>query len=59
MAHPGRNNIYEAIIKRMVAQALEAQEQESTLHRSADSDVPLCGYFEAHAMAPCDRGWQA
>lgn len=45
MAHPGRNNIYEAIIKRMVTRALEAQEQEFALHRSADSDEGLLAYL--------------
>ena len=45
MAHPGRNNIYEATIKRMVTEALDAQEQEFALHRSGDSDEQLLAYL--------------
>jgi len=45
MPHPGRNNIYEATIKRMVTQALEDQEQEFILHRSLDSDGQLLDYL--------------
>ena len=45
MPYPGRNNIYEATIKRMVNEALAAQEQEFTANRSADSDAQLLGYL--------------
>ena len=31
MAYPGRQNIYEATIRRMVQEALEQQEQEQKL----------------------------
>ena len=41
MPHPGRNNIYEATIKRMVNEALEAQEQEFACNRGNDSDEQL------------------
>ena len=45
MAYPGRNNIYEATIKRMVTQALEAQEQEFAASRGSDSDEQLLSYL--------------
>ena len=45
MPHPGRNNIYEATIKRMVNEALEAHEKEFVANRSADSDEQLLGYL--------------
>ena len=45
MPHPGRNNIYEATIKRMVNEALEAQEQAFIANRSTDSDEQLLGYL--------------
>ena len=45
MPHPGRNNIYEATIKRMVNEALDAQEQEFTANRGADSDEQLLSYL--------------
>ena len=45
MPHPGRNNIYEATIKRMVNESLDAQEQEFTANRGADSDEQLLSYL--------------
>ena len=45
MPYPGRNNIYEAIIKRMVNEALDAQEQEFAISRKADSDEQLLAYL--------------
>ena len=45
MPHPGRNNIYEATIRRMVKEALEAQEQEFACNRGNDSDEQLLGYL--------------
>ena len=45
MPHPGRNNIYEATIKRMVNEALEAQEQEFSASRGADSNEQLLRYL--------------
>lgn len=45
MPHPRRNNIYMATIKRMVNEALEAQEQEFTANRGADSDEQLLIYL--------------
>ena len=46
MPHPGRNNIYDAIIKRMVNEALEAQEQEFAQNRGSDSDEQLLAYLQ-------------
>ena len=45
MPHPGRNNIYEATIKRMVNEALDAQEQEFACNRGNDSNEQLLGYL--------------
>ena len=45
MPHPGRNNIYEAAIKRMVNEALEAQEQAFAHSRGNDSDEELLAYL--------------
>ena len=45
MPHQGRNNIYEATIKRMVNEALKAQEQEFACNRGNDSDEQLLGYL--------------
>ena len=45
MPHPGRNNIYEATIKRMVNEALDAQEQEFACNRGNDSDEQLLSYL--------------
>ena len=46
MPHPGRNNIYDAAIKRMVSEALEAQEQEFAQNRGSDSDEQLLDYLQ-------------
>ena len=46
MPYPGRNNIYEATIKRMVNEALEAQEQEFAQNRGGDSDEQLLAYLQ-------------
>ena len=57
MAHPGRNNIYEATIKRMVTEALEAQEQEFAQQRSTDSDEQLLGYLRYCAAVLGHTPW--
>ena len=49
MPHPGRNNIYEATIRRMVSEAINAQEREFTLDRSGDSDEQLLNYLRLWA----------
>ena len=46
MPYPGRNNIYEATIKRMVNETLEAQEQEFAQNRGSDSDEQLLAYLQ-------------
>ena len=45
MPHPGRNNIYDATIKRMVNEALEAREQAFAADRGADSNEQLLRYL--------------
>ena len=50
MGYPGRNNIYEAAIKRMISQALEAQEQEFLDAHTADTDEQLLTYLRLCAM---------
>ena len=46
MPHPGRNNIYDATIKRMVNETLEAQEQEFAQNRGGDSDEQMLAYLQ-------------
>ena len=46
MPYPGRNNIYEATIKRMENEAMEAQEQEFAQNRGSDSDEQLLAYLQ-------------
>ena len=46
MPHPGRNNIYDATIKRMVNETLEAQEQDFAKNRADDSDEQLLAYLQ-------------
>ena len=45
MGYAGRNNIYEATIKRMVTQTLEAQEQDFLIFHAADTDGQLLTYL--------------
>ena len=45
MPHPGRNNIYEATIRRMVNEAIETQEQAFAQNRGGDSDAQLLAYL--------------
>lgn len=49
MAYAGRNNIYEATIKRMVNQALEAQELEFRQTHASDTDEQLLTYLRRSA----------
>lgn len=49
MAYAGRNNIYEATIKRMVTQALEKQEQEFVEAHGSDTDEQLLTYLRQNA----------
>ena len=57
MPHPGRNNIYDATIKRMVSEALEAQEQEFTRNRGDDSDEQLLSYLQFCAQLLGHTPW--
>ena len=57
MPHPGRNNIYDATIKRMVNEALEAQEQEFFRNRGNDSDEQLLAYLRLCAKALGHTPW--
>ena len=41
MGYPGRHNIYEATIRRMVTQALEAQEMQFRQDHAQDTDAQL------------------
>ena len=44
MAYPGRQNIYEATIRRMVQEALEQQEQTFRQQHAQDPDEQLLAY---------------
>ena len=57
MPHPGRNNIYEATIRRMVTQALEEQEQAFALAHGADSEEQLLDYLCRCASALKHTPW--
>ena len=43
MGYPGRHNIYEATIRRMVTQTLEAQELQFRQDHARDTDAQLLG----------------
>ena len=45
MAYPGRQNIYEATIRRMVQAALDEQEQRFRQQHEADTDEQLIAYL--------------
>lgn len=57
MPHPGRNNIYDATIKRMVKEALDAQEQEFAALRGEDSDEQLLEYLRYCASVLNHTPW--
>ena len=57
MAYPGRQNIYEATIRRMVQQALEQQEQEFREQHKDDTDVELLMYLRACAIRLHHTPW--
>lgn len=50
MGYPGRHNIYEATIRRMVLQALEQQEDMFWEKHEADTDAELLVYLRACAI---------
>lgn len=57
MGYAGRNNIYEATIKRMVTQALEKQEQEFLEEHSTDTDEQLLTYLQQNAIQLGHTPW--
>lgn len=57
MAYPGRQNIYEATIRRMVQQALEDQEQEFREQHEENTDQELLMYLRSCAMRLHHTPW--
>ena len=57
MAYPGRQNIYEATIRRMVQEALEQQEQTFRQQHALDSDEQLLAYLRAWAIRKQHTPW--
>lgn len=57
MGYAGRNHIYEATIKRMVTQALEAQEQDFQNAHAADTDEQLLAYLRRCAARLGHTPW--
>ena len=50
MAYPGRQNIYAAVIRKMVREALAAQEADFRQRHAADTDRQLLHYLRAQAL---------
>ena len=59
MGYPGRQNIYEATIRRMVAQALQEQEQAFRQAHSQDTDEALLALVRQWAADHGDAPWPA
>ena len=57
MAYPGRQNIYEATIRRMVQEALEQQEQEFREQHEEDTDGQLLMYLRECATRLRHTPW--
>ena len=57
MGYPGRQNIYEATIRRMVQQALEQQEAEFRIRHWEDSEEELLKYLRAWAAKYHHTPW--
>ena len=57
MAYPGRQNIYEATIRRMVQEALAQQEQEFRQQHENDTDGQLLEYLRAGACRLHHTPW--
>ena len=51
MPAPSRNEIYEAVIRKMVAQALEEQEEKFEQDHAHDTDEDLTAYLQSCASA--------
>ena len=57
MGYPGRQNIYEAAIRRMVAQAIAEQEQAFREQHETDTDGQLLAYLRACAVSLRHTPW--
>jgi len=57
MGYPGRHNIYEATIRRMVLQALEQQERMFREEHESDTDTELLMYLRACAIRLHHSPW--
>ena len=57
MGYSGRNNIYEATIKRIVTKALEKNEQEFLEAHSTDTDEQLLTYLRQSAVQLGHAPW--
>ena len=57
MGYPGRQNIYEAAIRRMVQQALEEQEEQFREQHKSDTDAQLLQYLRAGALRLHHTPW--
>ena len=57
MAYPGRHNIYEATIRRMVLEALEQQEETFRRAHELDSDEQLLTYLRDWAARKRHTPW--
>ena len=57
MAYPGRQNIYEAIIRKMVQESLEQQEAAFRQAHEGDTDEQLLQYLRSWAMRLNHTPW--
>ena len=57
MAYPGRHNIYEVAIRRMVQQALQQQEESFREQHESDTDQQLLLYLRAWAVRLHHTPW--
>ena len=57
MAYPGRQNIYDATIRRMVQEALEQQEQDFRGQHASDTDEQLLAYLRGWAIRKNNTPW--
>ena len=57
MGYPGRQNIYDAIIRRMVQEVLELQEQQFRKEHGSDTDDQLLSYLRSCAVKLNHTPW--
>ena len=57
MGYPGRQNIYEAVIRKMVREALEQQEADFRQKHLADTDEQLLTYLRTWAVRHGHTPW--